>query len=305
MAGQPLRQRALKYAALLGALHLVLKARTSRQATLPSSASSDSTTSQERPARPMSELGAVVLKYVALAAAAGALLFAMKILLFTGMNGQVAAALVANTSASTAIQMLLAVTPEIGFVLGLVAVYQAGRLSKRGNPENDPFSWMLMIPLFVTAVALFAPAVAKYDVWVLIIPAIASVQAFLGGRSRFGTNYPRITVGIIALLVLQFLVSGDMWLPKEYVQVAGSDYLVYVTSESDDSLTAYFPANKAVLRLEKSKVDQRQYCGPKDATPTLGSQWKGIPALPECPPDDGSFPVGNGVHGSFGHKNVT
>lgn len=138
MAGKPLRHRALKYAALLGALHLVLNARTSRQEALPSSASSESTTSQERPARPVSELGAVVLKYVALAAAAGALLFAMKTLLFTGMNAQVAAALVANTSASTAVQMLLAVTPEIGFVLGLVAVYQAGRLSKRGNPENDP-----------------------------------------------------------------------------------------------------------------------------------------------------------------------
>lgn len=241
----------------------------------------------------MSELGAVVLKYVALTAAAGALLFGMKTLLFTGMNAQVAAALATNTSASTAIQMLLAVTPEIGFVLGLVAVYQAGRLRKRGNPENDPFSWMLMIPLFVTAVALFAPAAAKYDVWVLIIPAIASVQAFLGGRSRFGTNYPRVTVGIIAFLVLQILFSDDMWLPKEQVRVAGNHYLVYVTSESDDSLAAYFPANNAVLRLEKSKVEQRQYCGPRGEPPTLGGQWKGIPVLPECPPDDGSFPVGN------------
>jgi hypothetical protein len=239
----------------------------------------------------LNELGTLLLKYAALAAGAGALAFALKVLLLVGMNAQVASAIAANASSSTAIQLLISVTPGIGVALALVLSYQAGRMSKRGNPEHHSQSFLEWPPLLVLAVTVLTPALLMFDSWVVLLPIYALAQAFFSGRSKNGGNYLRVVSGIVIILAIFFFYSTDIWLPKERIRVDGTDHLAYVTAESDDSLVAYFPANKAALRVEKANVELRQYCATKEAPTSFASQWSGAPLLPECPNADEPFPV--------------
>ncbi|MFK0042363.1 hypothetical protein ACIQTW_21215 [Paenarthrobacter sp. NPDC090517] len=232
----------------------------------------------------------MLLKYVTIAVGVGAFAFALKVLLLVGMDAQVAAAIVAGTSSATAIQMLLIVAPGIGLAVALVLIYQAGRMSKRGNPEHHSHSFMIWPPLLALAAAVAAPTLLMFDSCAVIIPLYAMIQAFVSGRLKHGANYLRVVFGVVIILSIFFFYSTDMWLPKERIRVAGTDHLVYVVAESDDSLVGYFPANKAVLRLEKENAKQRQYCAAKDTPRSFASQWKGTPNLPECPGTDKPFP---------------
>lgn len=290
-----LRETALPYVGLLlGAAFVAKRTVVSRRQR--SHRSPDPVVSvppRNRP-RPVSDVGTIALKYVALAAAVGALVFVMKALLMVGFDLQATAALVASASASTAIQMLVGVTPGVGLVLSLIVAYQLGRMTKPENPEYNTHSASFVLPLLALIVALLSPALMQFPVdfwWGGMLLVVAAVYAFIAGRSLLGWGYITVIFGLGVIVVLQSVFSGSMWLPKERVTVSGREYLVYVTSESDSSLVAYLPANRAVLRLDKSKVDARQYCGTSDPTPTLGAAWKGSPVLPPCPNADVPFPV--------------
>lgn len=246
----------------------------------------------QRP-RPVSDLGTIALKYVALAAAVGALVFAMKALVMVGFDAFAAASLVGSASAATALQMLLAVAPGVGLVLSLVTAYQLGRVTKAGSAEHNTHSASLAIPLLALTLALLAPACLQFPVgsWAVLLPITAALYAFFSGRSRLGWGYITVIFGLAVFVVLESVYSATMWLPKERIVISKREYLVYVTSESDSSLNAYLPANRAVLRFKKSDVTARQYCGSTSTTPTLGAAWKGSPLLPPCPDASTSFPV--------------
>ncbi|TQS88595.1 hypothetical protein EU811_20845 [Arthrobacter sp. TS-15] len=249
------------------------------------------TPKEARPQLPLtvSEVGNVAVKYIALAVGFGTLAFAIKALLLVGMDTNVAAALVATTSPSAVVQMLLEVVPTIGIVLFMVLVYQAGRLSLQG-----PAQALWLLPLALLALAVIAPAILMLSweaVWVLAIFVWMLVQSFWMGRSRRGGHYVRAIVPLVGLIAFIFVAATGMWLPREQIKVAGHDYMAYVTSDSEDSLVAYFPANKAVLRLEKSTVEKRQYCRVSTSYMTFGSMLRGTPNLPECPKDDQLFPI--------------
>lgn len=236
-----------------------------------------------------SDVGTVAVKYIALAVGLGALAFAIKALLLVGMNTEVAAALVASSSPSTVMQMLLEVIPLVGILLFLALMYQVGRLSLQGMAQA---AWIA--PLVLLALTVIAPVIMLLGwetVWFVLIPIYGLYQAVMMGRSRRGGHYVRTVVPLICLIGFAFVVTPGMWLPEEQLRVAGKDYLAYVTSESEDSVVAYFPANKAVVRLKESTVEKRQYCRVQAPYVTFGSMWKGAPNLPECPKDDQVFPI--------------
>jgi hypothetical protein len=217
----------------------------------------------------------------------------MKAIVLVSFDAQAAAALVASVSASTAIQMLLAVGPGVGLVLSLVVAYQAGRMTNPEHPEHNTHSMQFVFPLVLLSVALLVPACLQFPIaswWGALLPVTAALYAFGAGRSRNGWGYISVIFGLVVIVVIQSVYSGSMWLPKERLVVNGTDYLVYVTSESDSSLVAYLPANNAVLRLPSPGVGERQYCNSNDEQ-TIGTWWRGAPSLPMCPEADIPFPV--------------
>ncbi|MCM0616553.1 hypothetical protein MOD31_11005 [Paenarthrobacter sp. TYUT067] len=291
MVERPLRQRALTYAALLGALQLFLHARSkARHNDMASAGRQVTKVTAERRPLPVGEIGTVVLKYVAIAAAAGALILVMKALVMTGLDPEAAAALVANASPSTAVQMLLVVSPSLGFVLSLICAYQAGKISKPNSAELYTHGPQYVVTLVFLFAALMAPMVLQFHLWWdALLPLVVGAYAFFSGRSKRGWGYSTVISSLTVLIVIQFVYTPSMWLPKERVKITGTEYLVYITSESDVDLNAYFPENKAVLRLKKSVVEERQYCGDIKAAVTLGSAWRGSPDLPACPSEGKPF----------------
>lgn len=243
--------------------------------------------------RPVSDLGTLALKYVALAAAAGALVFAIKALVMVGFDAFAAAALASSASPAAAVQMLLAVTPGVGLLLSLVTAYQLGRVTQSKSPDHSTHSKQVAIPLIVLTMALLAPALLQFRVgdWTVLIPVAPVLAAFLSGRSQFGWGYITVIFGVAVLLLISFVYTSTMWLPKERIRVGEDEFLVHITAESDTSLDAYIPANRAVLRLEKSQISERQYCTSTADSPTFGTAWRGSPLIPRCPDAGKSFPV--------------
>jgi hypothetical protein len=252
----------------------------------------DSPTST-RPAA-VRDLGGMVLKYAVLGAAAGALLLAFRALTLVGFDLKAASALVSGPSATTALQILVQEAPYVGLILSAALAYQGGRITKAGTPEHTGAdSWNVAAPVLLLALALVAPAIALYPTstwWTSLITLAVPSGAYFQGRSKHGWSYFTVLFGIGVLVIVHNIYAGGPWLPRERLTVQGTDYVAYVVSDSEDTLSVYLPANKAVLRLKTEEIERRQFCGDEEPVQTIGSLWQGVPILPPCPNVDKPFP---------------
>ena len=87
-------------------------------------------------------------------------------------------------------------------------------------------------------------------------------------------------LSLIVLSLLTALNSKAFWLPPERLVIDAKPQQVYVMQESDSDFVIYSPAQRAVLRIKKSQVTERQYCASKHANPIFR---RGADARPSCP----------------------
>ncbi|MCU1547693.1 MAG: hypothetical protein JWO29_644 [Arthrobacter sp.] len=138
---------------------------------------------------------------------------------------------------------------------------------------------------------LGGPLVLQLDRITAIIGFSTPLIAFVFGAANAtpGTWTPYdaksiqcLTYTAAPLILTMATLLGGHWLPPQRLTINSDDYLGYVVSSDDKTLTAFLPGNKAVVRFEAATIS-RQFCSVSaDTDLTYGGRLLGTAELPGC-----------------------
>lgn len=215
--------------------------------------------------------------------------FACKTMVVASFNVDVATAILANTSPTQLIYSSFAGAIPALFFLGAVVVARLAynvAAKRRWRLVYRVFAMYVSLPLSLLSF-LGLPVDVTDSVLILLgIPLLATVD--LGRRNippLSGWAFSKFMAAYMsALFILVILAWPSMWLPAERIDVDRSPRAVYVLNDSGDDLVIFDHRQGAVLRIAKSKVENRQYCAQPENRGTLAQHLFGRPkGMPDCP----------------------
>jgi hypothetical protein len=205
---------------------------------------------------------------------------AIRILAAASWDQSIALALITNTAVSDlAAAFIVLALPAW---LSVAAIWLAMEAAS-GEPRSrwSKFLFMLCITGYILLVA---------DSWLGLavgagFPLVMFATAYLADRNKprqqaYEEN-KRIMLSLILLSLLNSVTSSALWLPPERIVVDAVPSRVHVLKESESEIIAYVATKKVVLRIEKDKVTERQYCAPGSANPIFRNRKDDRPKCPK------------------------
>ncbi|MBB4749255.1 hypothetical protein [Actinoplanes lobatus] len=90
----------------------------------------------------------------------------------------------------------------------------------------------------------------------------------------------RVALALSLSAIWSMVASTQSWLPAEQLVVDGQKRQAFVLNSSEKEFVAYFPAESAVIRVDKARITERQYCTLRTVAPIFKNK---VRSLPPCP----------------------
>lgn len=212
---------------------------------------------------------------------AGIGLMTIVVKLMAASHGDVAtigAILQFQGSGDVIVSSVVVAAANFAFVASIFAIPQWGEAVRERDPLTVPTVNLVasLVVVAVLAPAQHLPLLGIYIAWFGVTSTIWAARARRKGTRKLfgGIGEPsRRSYGLIlgmGLSLLWIVTAGNarMWLPPERFELQGrGDMVGYALASDDESVTVLREADRAIERVQATRIERRTFCRIEDEDP--------------------------------------